>query len=100
MLRSFQFGAKKMTARSLPAMQFSDAWKKKEVADEQVYFNKQEAKLMKDLLEKMTIQSEVQEPTKEKTKEFCDELRKVLSKHDIQENFDLISDLLEWKKDL
>ena len=80
MLRTLSYGFKKTTSRCLPMASFTDI-REKGIADEKVYFNRQEADLMKSLLAKMHKQADTMKPSDAKTKEFCDDLRHILKIH-------------------
>ena len=72
----------------------------KQKGDEKAYFSKQDAKLLKNLVEKMEKRGELESDKKEQHDAVCDDLDAIFSSHGLDKSKDslLYQELMEWKR--
>jgi len=86
---------------SFPAMRFSGPLNNKEKGDEKQFFNKEDEKVLKDLLKKMQAQNkQAAAPVEENAEKSAAALKKLFKAHKLNETehkgfFDA---LIDWKK--
>ena len=99
MLQTFARATYRSQLTVLRAASFATTTKKtteKASGDEKNYINKQEEKLLKNLLKKVKEQT----LPEEKKAEVCEkEVRETLKKFDVKITDSLVKDLLSWKAD-
>lgn len=88
----------------LPVMSFAEKkpFGEKEKGDEKVFFDKQDEKVLKNLLKKMQAQQKIAEKTKEEVETYETNLKKLFKKHKIDEatHKEFFDSLIEWKKNM
>lgn len=90
---------------AVPAMSFaakSGPLAGKEQGDEKQFFNKEDEKVLKNLLKKMQTQSKQAESAEENSEKSATALKKLFKDHKISEaeNKDFFQALIDWKKSL
>ena len=74
----------------------------KEKGDEKQFFNKEDEKVLKNLLKKMQTQTKQAESAEENTEKSASSLKKLFKDHKLSEadNKEFFQALLDWKKSL
>ena len=106
MLTSKMFAASQRVAMrvpiaAFPRVQFSDKLKEKEIGEEKVYFSKQDANLLKNLMSKLEAREKLQTPKHKEHDAACDDLDAIFKSHGFCKNTDhklLYQELMEWKR--
>ena len=83
---------KNMPFLSLSNKSFSDVFKNREKAEEDVYVNKQERELMKKLLKKIKTEHNPDHESNE-----INELKAIFKKHNIEASNTLIGEIQKWR---
>ena len=84
----------------VPAFRFSNL-NDKERAEEKAYMSKQDAKLLKTLLEKIEAREKLNTPTQKQHSAYCADLDAIFKEHGLNkasEHALLYQELIEWKK--
>ena len=85
---------------TVSAFRFS-TFKDKEMAEEKAYMSKQDAKLLKGLLEKIEAREKLNTPSQKEHSAYCDDLDAIFTEHGLKKNNEhalLYQELIEWKK--
>lgn len=83
---------------AVPAMNFATKpLDGKEKGDEKNYFNKEDEKVLKNLLKKMSAQAKAAEQAPEEVQKSEAALQKLFKQHKLEENKEFFNALLEWK---
>jgi len=100
--RAIAVSTRALTMRQAPiAARSFTTIAEKERAEEKAYFSKQDAKLLKKLVEKMEKREELNNETKEKHDAICDDLNSLFENHGLDragKDQLLYTELMEWKR--
>ena len=99
--RVFTGQSSMMIRTPMRAMSYSgNKFGEKEKAEEKAYFSKQDAKLLKNLVEKMEARGELNNEKKEMHDAVCDDLDAIFAAHGLSKTKDglLYQELMEWKR--
>ena len=86
-----------VTRTTLPAMRFSDKLKDKERGDERQYFNREDERLLRNLLKKMDHQVDKNAVEEDKGERAHRELKDLFKKYDLKSSDSFLQDLVDWK---
>ena len=81
-------------------MEFSNKFNEKEMAEEAVFFSKQDASALKNLMKKLEAREKMA-PKAQQHDAICDDLDTIFSSHGLKKDADhklLYQELMEWKR--
>ena len=89
-----------MRSVAVPCRMFAaDPIKGKEKGDEKVFFNKEDEKVLRNLMKKLQAQTKATELAPKEAEKQCADLQKIFTAHKI-DNKALFDALVEWKKQI
>lgn len=99
--RSLMLAQPRLLAPAVSMRAFSTKWQEKERGEEKSYFSKQDAKLLKKLVEKMEARDELESETVQEHCAVTDDLEQIFSNNGLSKDGKdslLWQELMEWKR--